>query len=216
MNLKMMPVPGQPVLIYDLTEFVDILRPFCDALLQDNGRQYTLRFDKEVNKLNIWDADNTVIKTVENIMDTVVLDFLDTTHPRFKGKGYNYYLEKDTWLNDKNSWQGQRIHRHIQPFLDPDEIGDVTTVFYPYVDESINVNNGCFEIYEPLKEHPLAHVWLPFNLTPIYQYVPKQYHMIVMASEVWHRAKPFTGERYSLATDVRAFTEDEWYATHTV
>ncbi len=40
-------------------------------------------------------------------------------------------------------------------FLRPDEIGDVTTVFYVKQDETINIDNGCFEFYEDLKEDPL-------------------------------------------------------------
>lgn len=199
-------VPNFNAVIYDLNDYKEMIEPFCNSLV-NNKEKYFLGPDDEKNKLNIWDNNDPEIKIFETIIDSIIFDFLDSEHPQFKGKGKNYFLDKDSWLNTSDSWQGQRIHRHWQPFLRPDEIGDVTTVFYVKQDETININNGCFEFYEDLNEDPLSYVWLPENLNPVYKYAPIPYTMIVMSSDVWHRAKPFRGERYSLATDAKAIKD---------
>ena len=205
--MKKIKIPNLKASIYDLREYKEIIEPFCNLLLSDKNL-YFLGPDDEKNKLNIWETYDSRIKLFESILDYVIYDFLFTEHPKFQKKEKNFSLDKDSWLNTPSSWQGQRIHRHWQPFLRPDEIGDVTTVLYFKHDETINMDNGCFEFYENLKEDPLSHVWLPENLNPIYKYAPVPFTLIVMTSDVWHRAKPFTGERYSLATDAKAFWEN--------
>lgn len=206
--MKFKDILDLPVRLYDLTDYKDLIDPFVEKLLKDNGQYFSLGPDNELNKLNIWETEDVDVKIFENILDTIILDFLDNKHPRFLNKGCNYYLEKDSWLNTPTTWQGQRIHRHIEPFLRPAEIGDVTTVLYFKHDSSINIDNGCFELYDFDKENPLAHDRLPPSLTPVFKIAPTNYHIIVMASEVWHRAKPFTGVRYSLATDAKTYKEN--------
>lgn len=203
---KKFKVPNFNATIYDLNDCKELIEPFCNSLI-DNTEMYFLGPDDEKNKLNIWEKNTSEVKMFEAVIDGIILDFLDTVHPRFMGKGQNYYLDKDSWLNTPNSWQGQRIHRHWEPFLKKEEIGDVTTVLYIKQDETIGIDNGCFEFYEDLKENPLSHVWLPENLNSVYKYVPIPYTMIVMSSDVWHRAKPFTGTRYSFTTDAKVLLE---------
>lgn len=199
----MIKVPNFPVVIHSLADYAEVLRPFCDRLLEDGGEKFSLGPDNEKGKLDIWEADDPIVMMAMTVFDGLLLDFADTIHPRFRGKGKNYALDRDAWLNSPTSWQGTRIHRHWEPFLRPEDIGDLVTVFYPMVDDTIEMGNGHFELYRENDEGHFDHVWLPDDTEPVYFHVPKQYDLIIMTADTWHRARPFTGQRYSLATDVK-------------
>ena len=188
--------------ITSLADYSDIIDPFIDLLLEDGGNKYSLGPDNELGKSDIWDIDNIYVMAMRAIFDGEVLKFANEVHPDFKGKGENYMLDRDAWLNSPKSWQGTRIHRHWEPFLNPSDIGDIITVFYPKVSSDIGMNNGHFELYEEGIDGT-DFVWLPDNLTPIYTFIPKTYDLLIMTTDTWHKAHPFKGERYSLATDVK-------------
>lgn len=202
--MKRTQILDYPAVIYDLSEHEELMAPFCELLLEDGGEKFSLGPDGEEGKLDIWENDNFVVTLVNAIFEDVILEFLDTVHPQFKGMGRNYLLEKDAWLNSPRSWQGTRIHRHWEPFLKPSDIGDVVTVLYPKLPEGLSEDNGALEFYAPAEEGHLDHVWLPESLTPTATFIPKQYNLAVFTTDTWHRARPFVGERYSLATDVKA------------
>lgn len=196
-------VPDFPVVIYNLSEFEPFLEPLCDILLKDGGQSFLLGPDGEKDKQDIWEVDDPNVRMIEAVFDSMVLEYLDEIHPQFKGKGRNYDLEKDAWLNGPRSWQGTRIHRHWQPFLLPTDIGDVVTVFYPQIPSDLPEGQGDLLLYEQAEKNHLDHVWLPENTTSTFRYTPKQYDLIMITTDTWHKAKPFTGNRFSLATDVK-------------
>lgn len=200
----MIKVPNFPVVIHNLEDYKDIVDPFIDELLADDGQKYTLGPDGEKDKLSIWDNldENPFISATRTIFDSIVLDFANEVHPDFKGKGINYELDRDAWLNSPSSWQGIRIHRHWQPFLWDFEIGDVVTVFYPQVPPEVAEGHGDFMIYAGNKDHK-AHDWLPEDLEPKFSFVPKKYDLLLMTADTWHKASPFQCDRFSLATDVK-------------
>jgi len=197
-------VPNFPVVIYNLEDYKDLFDPFIEKLLSDGGEKFSLGPDGEKGKISIWDnLDNDpLIAATRSIFDTIVLEFADEVHPDLKGKGMNYELDRDAWLNKPESWQGIRIHRHWQPFLWDYEIGDVVTVFYPQVPSSVKEGHGDFMIFQGNEDHK-AFDWLPNDLDPKYTFVPKKYDLLLMTADTWHMASPFQCERYSLATDVK-------------
>ncbi len=185
--------PEMPhVVWYDLSDYAPILSPFCEYLVSPTGVKYTLGDDNEKEKLNVWREDRPEVKLMAAIFDTAVIHFLNNIHPRFKGQNRDYALEKDGWVTSIKTKQHVVRHVHIPPYIREEDMGDVITVFYPYLDESIGPDNGPLEFYES-KEAP----------EPVVVWTPKQYALVVMPPEIWHRARPFTGKRYSLATDVK-------------
>lgn len=196
-------IPGFPAVVYNLGEYKDFLEPFCDILLEGNGERFTLGPDGEKDKFDIWEVNDFNVTMVAAAFDDAVLAFADEVHPLFKGKGKNYFLEKDAWLNSPTSWQGTRIHRHWEPFLKASDIGDIVTVFYPEVPTGLSVDNGALHFYAEAEQGHLDHVWLPEDLESKFHYVPEKYDLIVFTTDTWHRARPFRGRRFSLATDVK-------------
>lgn len=196
-------VPNFPVVIYNLEDYKDIFDPFIEELLNSSDK-YSLGPDGETGKLSIWDNldNNPLITITRSIFDSIVLEFADEVHPDFKGKGMNYELDRDAWLNKPESWQGIRIHRHWQPFLWDYEIGDVVTVFYPQVPNTVKKGHGDFMLFQGNEDHK-AFDWLPDDLEPKYTFVPKKYDLLLMTADTWHMASPFKCDRYSLATDVK-------------
>ena len=204
--MKKIKVPNTPAVFYQLQDYADIFKPLCDRLMVNKSKEFILGPDNEKDKKNIWEFEDSKIKLAESTFDSVVFDFLDEVHPLFLGKGKNYLLHKDSWIAGPTTWQHVRIHRHIQPFIRDEEIGDVVTVFYVHLDENINENNGFIEFFESTDRNNITEE--PNNLNPIFKYVPKKYDLLIMTAEVWHRANPFTGERYSLATDIKVKDEN--------
>jgi hypothetical protein len=200
----MFQVPNFPVVIHNLADYGDIIDPFIAELLEGGGDKWSLGPDGETNKLSIWDnlTDNPYIAATRAIFDGIVLEFANEVHPDFKGKGMNYELDRDAWLNKPESWQGTRIHRHWQPFLWEHEIGDVVTLFYPQVPLEVTEGHGDFMIFAGNNDHQ-AHEWLPDDVEPKFTFVPKKYDLLLMTADTWHMASPFRCERYSLATDVK-------------
>ncbi|OYZ12844.1 MAG: hypothetical protein B7Y39_18645 [Bdellovibrio sp. 28-41-41] len=185
---------GFPVVAYDLSEYESVLKPFCDWIISEEGQEYTLGEDYESGRKNIWEQEIPVLKLMAAVFDMHCLQFLNEEHPDFKGKQAEYILKKDAWLTTPSTKQHIRIHTHLPPFIREEDVGELITVFYVHLDSSINRENGAFELYRSPEETP-AHVW-----------VPKQFSLLLMPPNVWHRARPFTGRRYSLATDIKIIT----------
>lgn len=183
---------GFNAVVYDLSEYEPILKPFCDWLVSPEGEKFTLGDDYERGKLSVWEVESDAVRLMSAMFDAACLQFLDEEHPKFKGKGKNYVLEKDAWLTTPSTKQHIRIHTHLPPFIREEDVGDLITVFYPYLDETINIDNGPFELFHSPTDAQPAHVW-----------VPKTYSLLLMTPDTWHRARPFTGRRYSLATDIK-------------
>jgi hypothetical protein len=182
------------VVWYDLEDYAPILGPFCDYLVSEDGLKFTLGDDNERGKLNVWNEERPEVKLMAAVFDTAVLHFLNTIHPAFRGRNKEYFLEKDGWLTSVTTRQHVVKHVHIPPYIREEDVGEVITIFYAYLDESIGPDNGPLEFFESKdSEEPLL-VW-----------TPKKYALVVMPPDVWHRARPFTGRRYSLATDVKVF-----------
>jgi hypothetical protein len=182
---------GFPIVIYDLEEFKDILKPFCDFLVSKAGENFTLGDDYETGRENIWDLDNNAVKLMAAIFDTCCLQYLKQDHPTYKGIEREYSLKKDAWLTTPTTKQHVRIHTHLPPFIRAEDVGELITVFYVHLDENIGLDNGPLEIFKSPDEPPV-HIW-----------APKQYSLLIMTPEIWHRARPFSGQRYSLATDIK-------------
>lgn len=185
--------PLEHVVWYDLTEYSSILEPFCDYLVSEEGVKYTLGDDNEKGKVNVWDEDRPEVALMAAIFDVAVLDYLQKIHPKYKNDGKNYVLQKDGWVTTISTRQHVVRHVHIPPYIREEDVGDVITIFYPYLDETIGPDNGPLEFFDS-KDAP--------NPTAIW--TPKRYALVVMLPEIWHQARPFTGRRYSLATDVKA------------
>ncbi len=182
---------GFPVVAYDLSEYKEILEPFCNNVLLKEGNRFTLGNDYEVDRMNVWEVESKEVNLMAAIFDSYCLQYLQEEHPKYKGKPHNYSLEKDAWLTTPETKQHVRIHTHTPPFIREDDVGDLITIFYVYLDASIGFENGPFELYQNPESAP-AHVW-----------VPKHFSLLLMPPDVWHRARPFRGERYSLATDIK-------------
>jgi hypothetical protein len=185
---------GFPVVAYDLSAYESILEPFCKFMLSPEGEKFTLGDDYETDRVNIWDLDENAVKLMAAIFDTYCLQYLEDTHPKFKGQKSNFILEKDAWLTTPETKQHVRIHNHLPPFIRAEDAGELITVFYVHLDETIGENNGPLELFHAPNQNP-AHIW-----------TPKTYNLILMTPEVWHRARPFTGQRFSLATDIKVRT----------
>ncbi|MBL7557220.1 MAG: hypothetical protein JNM24_15445 [Bdellovibrionaceae bacterium] len=185
---------GFPVVAYDLAAYESMLKPFCDFMLSAEGEKFTLGDDYETDRVNIWDLDIDAVRLMSAVFDTHCLQYLEEMHPKYKGKKLNYVLEKDAWLTTPETKQHVRIHNHLPPFIRAEDAGELITVFYVHLDETINMNNGPLELFHSPDLKP-AHIWLP-----------KTYNLILMTPQVWHRARPFTGKRYSLATDIKVRT----------
>ncbi|TFG95659.1 hypothetical protein E4H12_12830 [Candidatus Thorarchaeota archaeon] len=185
---------GFDVVAYDLSEYAPLLQPFCEWLVSPEGEQFTLGDDKEIGKLSVWEVESDAVRLMSAIFDAACLQFLDEEHPKFKGKGKNYIFKKDAWLTTPNTQQHVRIHTHLPPYIRADDVGDLITVFYPYMDETIGIDNGPFELFRSPHDEKPVHIW-----------APKVYSLLLMTPETWHRARPFTGRRYSLATDIKVF-----------
>jgi hypothetical protein len=184
--------PLEHVVCYDLEEYSQILEPFCNYLVSPEGFKFTLGDNNETGKLNLWDEDRLEVRLMAALFDTAVLDYLNKIHPRFKGNNRNYKLEKDGWLTSILTKQHVVKHTHVPPYIREEDVGDVITVFYVYLDETIGPDNGPLEFFANKEdENPLV-VW-----------TPKRYNLVIMLPEIWHRARPFIGTRYSLATDIK-------------
>lgn len=182
---------GFPVVAYDLSEFKDILEPFCKNVLMSSGNRFTLGDDYETDRVNVWDVDLMEVRLMAAIFDNYCLQYLQEEHPKYKGQVNNYTLVKDAWLTTPETKQHVRIHTHSPPFIREEDVGELITVFYVYMDSSIGEENGPFELFRSPDEKA-SHVW-----------VPKHYSLLLMPNDIWHRARPFTGQRYSLATDIK-------------
>lgn len=182
---------GYPVVAYDLSAYESVLQPFCEHMLSDDGYNYRLIEDYAKDPINVWDLNLPEVKLMIAVFDNYCMEFLNEVHPEFKGLNKNYQLEKDGWLTTPQTKQHIRIHTHLPPFIRPEDVGSLISVFYVYIDETIDENNGPFEIFES-EAGKAVHVW-----------VPKTYNLLLMTPDVWHRARPFRGERYSLATDIK-------------
>lgn len=185
---------GFPVIIYDLSEYETILKPFCDFLVSESGKNFTLGDDYETGRENIWDLDNSAVRLMAAVFDTYCLQYLKQEHPKYKHLDREYELKKDAWLTTPQTKQHVRIHTHLPPFIRAEDVGELITVFYVHLDQNIGYDNGPLEIFKSPDEPPV-HIW-----------APKQYSLLIMTPEIWHRARPFTGERYSLATDIKIVT----------
>lgn len=207
-----------PATIYHLGEYEEVFEPFADRLMVNWGKEFILDPDepdpiggvKEQQKTssykgsdmkNIWELGEPQVAIAESIFDTMVYDFMYEKHPKFKGASVNHTLHKDAWLTSPSTWQHVRIHRHIEPFIRQEQVGDIVTVFYAYLDDSISEDNGSIQFFEGTDPDIPAEA--PDNTTPVFTYVPRLYDLLIMTTDVWHRAHPFTGNRYSLATDIR-------------
>lgn len=193
--MKTVRFDGFPVVAYDLSEYEMILKPFCEHMLSSEGANYSLGDDYETDRVNIWDLDRDEVRLMAAVFDMHCLQFLNEEHPKYKGQKNNYMLLKDAWLTTPETKQHIRIHTHLPPFIRAEDVGELITVFYVHLDSSINEANGPLELYKAPNEKP-AHVWLP-----------TQYSLLLMPPDVWHRARPFTGQRYSLATDIKVIVE---------
>ncbi len=182
---------GFPVVIYDLAEYQQILKPFCDFLISKKGESFTLGDDYESGRENIWELDTDVVRLMAAVFDNCCLQYLNDIHPTYKGKNLQFELKKDAWLTTPSTKQHVRIHTHLPPFIRAEDVGELITVFYVHLDENIGIENGPLELFRSPTEPPV-HIW-----------APKQYSLLIMTPEIWHRARPFTGERYSLATDIK-------------
>lgn len=180
---------GFPVVAYDLSDYASILQPFCEWLVTQES--FVLGDDYSTGRQNVWDLDVDVVKLMSALFDSACLKYLNEEHPDFKGMNCEFELHKDAWLTTPNTIQHIRIHTHKPPFIREEDVGQLITVFYVKLDDSIGLDNGPFELFESPKSPP-SHIW-----------APKQYSLLLMTPETWHRARPFVGERYSLATDIK-------------
>ena len=126
------------------------------------------------------------------IFDTAVIHYLNNIHPRFKGQQRDYLLKKDGWVTSINTRQHVVKHTHVPPYIREEDMGDVITIFYAFLDQTIGPNNGPLEFFNAKEDQEPTLIW-----------TPKRYALVIMLPEIWHRARPFTGKRYSLATDVQ-------------
>lgn len=183
------------VVWYDLEEYGSILEPFCDYLTSPEGVKYTLGDDNEKGKLNVWDDERIEVKLMAAIFDTTVIHFLNNVHPKFKNQNCEYFLKKDGWVTTILTKQHVVKHVHIPPYIREEDVGDLITIFYVYLDETIGEENGPLEFFASKDDEIPQEIW-----------VPKRFSLVLMLPEIWHRARPFTGRRYSLATDIKVST----------
>lgn len=182
---------GFPVVAYDLSEYEALLKPFCDWLVSDEAEKFTLGDDYESGRMNVWDVDSEVVRLMSAVFDVHCLEYLKNEHPKFKGQSDQFELKKDSWLTTPKTLQHIRIHTHLPPFIRAEDVGDLITIFYVDMDETIGQENGPFELFHS-PDTPAVHTW-----------APRKYNLIIMTPEIWHRARPFTGRRFSLATDIK-------------
>lgn len=180
---------GFNVVAYDLSEYASILEPFCNWLV--NEESFVLGDDYSTGRQNVWELDVPEVRLMAALFDAACLKYLNEDHPDFKNKDQEYDLIKDAWLTTPNTKQHIRIHTHLPPFIRAEDVGQLITVFYVKLDDSIGVDNGPFELFDGPSKEP-KHIW-----------APRQYSLLLMTPDTWHRARPFVGERYSLATDIK-------------
>ena len=181
------------VIWYDLSEYKPLLKDFWHWAVFDSDQRFVLGEDNSGGHDNLWKTESPEVNLMAALFDSACLHFLETEHPHYKNKGLQFQIDKDGWLTTPETWQHVRRHTHLAPFVSPESERDLVTVFYAHLDESITVHNGCFEIYD--SPNPEAQ--------PKIQWCPKEFNLIIMTPDIWHRAKPFTGQRYSFATDVK-------------
>lgn len=180
---------GFNVVAYDLSDYSSILEPFCNWLVGQES--FNLGEDYSEGRQNVWELDVPEVKLMSALFDAACLKYLNEDHPDFKDKELEFDLIKDAWLTTPTTKQHIRIHTHLPPFIRSEDVGQLITVFYVKLDDSITIDNGPFELYKDPGAPP-RHVW-----------APKQYSLLLMTPDTWHRARPFVGERYSLATDIK-------------
>lgn len=180
---------GFPVVAYDLSEYEVLLKPFCEWLVAQE--EFTLGDDYSTGRANVWDLDLDQVRLMSAVFDAACIDYLKNDHPDFKGMNCEFDMEKDAWLTTPSTKQHIRIHTHLPPFIREEDVGQLITVFYVKLDDSIGIDNGPFELFHSPQEQAV-HTW-----------APKQYSLLLMTPDTWHRARPFKGERYSLATDIK-------------